>query len=60
MIEKTYIFEVSTCYVGSKVKEEIPLYFKDDMTEEEIEENVREIYEDWMNDNIQCGWYEKK
>jgi hypothetical protein len=47
---------VSTCYVGSKVKETLTLDIEDDATTEEIEQAKEDMARDWMFHNIEWGW----
>lgn len=44
-------FSIATNRIGSKCKEIIE--FEDGATEEEIDE----VYQDWMNENNQGSWY---
>lgn len=54
-------FSVSTGYVGSKREEEFTLeelgiIEEDYETEEELENDINEAYNDWMQENINAGW----
>lgn len=55
---KKYQFEVSTRYVGSGVKETIEIELDNDLTEEEIENEVQEYYEEWLMENSEQIWHE--
>jgi len=55
-MKRTYLFTVSTRYVGSEVKDEIELNFEDDATEEEIEKELSETWCDWRNEQCDGGW----
>ena len=50
-------FHVSTHFVNSTAKDIVELEFEDDATEEEIEDEVAEAYKDWMNNEVEGGWY---
>lgn len=45
-------FSVGTRYVGSTVYDELELQFDDDATDEEIEKESEECFQDWMWSNI--------
>lgn len=54
-------FAVSTGYVGSQREEEFTLeeleiIEEDYETEEELENDINEAYNEWMQENIDAGW----
>jgi len=49
-------FTLSTGFVGAEHEETVELEFKDDMTEEEIEEILEKHWEDWIWNYIDGGW----
>lgn len=51
-------FSVWTKYINSQVKENVELEFDDDATEDEIEDEVADIWDDWRN--RQCDGYWKR
>ena len=55
-MERIYRFSVGTNNVGSDVEDELKLEFEDDLTEEQIESQVEEIYLDWRNNYLDGGW----
>lgn len=64
MSKYKYNFYVSTGYVGSKISEDIDLVDDwnhsedelDAMSEEELEELVGELYDEWLGNNINSGF----
>lgn len=56
IIKRKYRFSVSTTYVGSKVMEEVELEFEGYMTEDEIEKEVEDFYNEWLFENINTSW----
>lgn len=58
MIKKTYNFSIETNRVGSRVDDDIELQFDDDATEKEIEQQVTEIYTEWLFGQNNGGFYE--
>lgn len=59
MIVKIKLF-VGTRYLGSDVTEEIEVEYPDNATEKEIEEIKEKEFQDWLWDNINCGWEDIK
>jgi hypothetical protein len=59
MIKRKYIFRLATNRVGSDIIEEVELEFNDDLTEEQIEDEVNECYAEWVGENNYGGWSEK-
>lgn len=56
---KKYIFTVSTDKVRSESSEEMEFDFDDDATPLEIEQELSEAYQEWLdNGAINCGWEE--
>ena len=49
-------FSIATNYINSEWSEEVELHFDDDATEEEIENEVNEIYAEWLVEKNQGGW----
>ncbi len=49
-------FYVSTRYVGSDVREEIELDVPENLTENELDDFIRPIYEDWAWEALDSGW----
>ena len=60
MIIKKFKFNISTNKYGSDCEDEIEIQFDDDETEEEIENQVNQIYQDWLNEKNQGFWIEIK
>lgn len=58
MITKKYHFSISTNKVGSETSDIVELQFDDDATLEEIENQVTEIYTDWLFENNNGGFHE--
>ena len=50
------MFSLATPYVNSEWKEEIELQFDDDATIEEIENQIDEIYQEWVNERNNGCW----
>lgn len=50
-----YEFCISTNKVGSEVKEIVEIDLDDDLTEEEIDNQVGEVYTEWLFEKNQ-GW----
>lgn len=48
MITKKYKFSIATPYIKSEWSEEVELEFDDDLSEDEIDDQVSEIYSDWL------------
>jgi hypothetical protein len=59
MIIKKYEFRLATNKVGSDVSEIVELEFEDDLTQEQIENQVNEYYAEWVGENNYGGWNEK-
>lgn len=57
MITKKFKFSIATNYINSEWSEEVELQFADDVTEEEIENEVNEIYTEWLFEKNQGGWF---
>ncbi|MBU0847357.1 hypothetical protein KKH23_09265 [Patescibacteria group bacterium] len=55
-MKRTYEFYIETRYVGSRVTEKVELQFPDDATEEEIEDDVYEVWIKWKDENCVGGW----
>jgi hypothetical protein len=55
MIKKVK-FSISTHYVKSSYVEEQELEFDDDATEEQITEEIEEIYSEWLAEHTYGGW----
>jgi hypothetical protein len=55
-MKKKYMFSLATPYVNSEWKEEIELQFDDDATIEEIENQIDEIYQEWVNERNNGCW----
>ena len=51
-----YLFTLGTTYVGSTVKEEVEIEFDEDASQDEIYEEVKRQYEQWVWDNNYGGW----
>ena len=49
-------FYVSTNYVGAAAEEELELTVPIDSTDEQIDEIVREYYEQWMYEQLSCSY----
>ncbi len=60
MITKKFKFTLSTNKLHSEVSEIVNLQFHDDDTEQDIEEQVIQIYMEWMNDKNHGGFVEVK
>lgn len=58
MIIKKYHFSISTNKIGSETSDIVELQFDDDVTIEEIEEQVIEIYREWLFENNNGGFHE--
>ncbi len=58
MITKKYHFSISTNKIGSETSDEVELQFDDDLTDEEIEKQVTEIYTGWLFENNYGGFNE--
>lgn len=58
MITKKYYFSISTNKIGSETSDEVELQFDDDLTDEEIEKQVTEIYTGWLFENNYGGFNE--
>jgi len=56
MITRKFEFSIATNYINSDWTEEVELQFADDATEQEIEDEVNEIYIEWLNEKNQGGW----
>lgn len=57
---RRYNFTLETTMRGSVVSQILELQFDDDSTEEEITDQVNEVYEDWVSNNNNGGWSEIK
>lgn len=57
MITKKYEFYLSIGYINGH-KETFDLNFDPSMTEEEIEEEVEQLYWDWANNYLDAGFKE--
>lgn len=55
---KKYKFSVGTRYIKSDWTEEVELEFDDNATEEEIEKEVNEVFEEWVWENAETYWNE--
>ena len=55
-MKRTYLFNVSTRYVGSEVTEEIELEFDDDLTEGQIDRLVQEEWAVWRAEQCDGGY----
>lgn len=53
---RKYKFTIATQYVRSGYTEEKEIEFDDDCTEDEIEEQVCEVYNQWLNENNYGGF----
>ena len=49
-------FQISTRYVGSEMKEEIELLVPEDATEDQLDEILREAFEEWVWESTDGGW----
>jgi len=58
MITKKYHFSISTNKAGSETSDIVELQFDEDATVEEIENQVTEIYTDWLFENNNGGFHE--
>lgn len=47
---------LSTGYVGSRVEDELELYFDEDATEDEIEIAKANATREWLFDRLDWGW----
>lgn len=59
MSKTTVTFSVSTKYPGSRVEEIFTLDqlgIDENLTDEELEKEVEETYQDWVWDNIDSSW----
>lgn len=56
MITKKFKFSIATNYINSEWSEEIEIQFEDDATEQEIEDEVNQIYTDWLFEKNQGRW----
>ena len=56
MIKRTYKFTIETNYINSEWSQKVELQFEDDASEEEIEQQVNELYTEWLFEN-NCGGY---
>jgi len=56
MITRKYRFSIATTYIQSEYSQVMELQFDDDETEEEIEQQVDEIYTQWLFEHNQGGY----
>ncbi|MBC1272666.1 DUF7167 family protein [Listeria booriae] len=62
MKDKKVTFYVDSGFVGSKttedflLKEDLNIEF-DILTPEKLEKEISEAYDDWLNSNIDSGWF---
>lgn len=56
MIKRKYKFSIATTYVKSEYSQIMELEFEDDDTEQEIEEQVNQIYTEWLFNNNHGGY----
>lgn len=55
---KKFKFTVNTPIEMSEYSEELELEFRQDITEEEMEKELEEVYLDWITLNNSGGWEE--
>lgn len=58
MKTKKYRFSIATRYINSEDYEIVELQFDDNATEDEINNEVSEIYQTWANERNQGYWKE--
>lgn len=58
MITKKFRFSLATRYVGSEVSQEMELGFEDNATKDEIENEVEQIYNEWLGNQNYGGFHE--
>ncbi len=56
MITRKYKFSIATAYINSEWSEVVELEFDEDASEEDIEEQVNEIYQEWVNEKNYGSW----
>lgn len=56
MIIRKYRFSIATTYIQSEYSQVMELQFDDNDTEEEIEQQVDEIYTQWLFEHNQGGY----
>jgi hypothetical protein len=56
MITRKYKFSIATVYINSEWSEVVELEFDEDASEEDIEEQVNEIYQEWVNEKNYGSW----
>ena len=49
-------FRIATNYINSEWSEDVEIQFAEDATETEIEDQVNEIYTEWLFEKNQGGW----
>lgn len=60
MITRKYTFSIATKYVNSEWSEVVEFQFDDDATEGEIEDQVNELYTEWIFQQNYGGFTELK
>ena len=60
MIQRKYRFSIATTYINSEWYEDVELEFDEDLTEDEIEQQVNDIYTEWLFEKNYGSWIEIK
>lgn len=60
MITKKYKFTLATSKIGSEVSETVELQFYEDDSEQDIEDQVTQIYIEWVAEKNYGGFVEVK
>lgn len=58
MASRKFEFCIATSKIGSEVKKEVDIDLEDDLTEEEVDNAVNEIYQEWLSANNTGFWKE--
>lgn len=60
MITKKFKFSIGTMYINSTVTEIVELQFDDDATDDEIDDQVNEVYTEWLFERNTGSYVEVK